>query len=84
MQIVSAVKGSNMQKEQHLLLQNKSQTVPFTGGVIHLPWDRVLFTIKWRNFSDVWRWEKERGATEFIFYDSSSLLLTKIMMCLEP
>lgn len=44
MKIISVVKGTSMQKDRELLLQNKSQTVPFTGKGILLPWDRVLVT----------------------------------------
>lgn len=54
MRIISAVKGNSMQKGQQLLLQNKSQMASFTGRVILLPRARVLVTIKWSNFSDVW------------------------------
>lgn len=54
METISVVKGNSAQKDQELLLQHKSQTVPFTGKGTLLPWDRVLVTIKRSNFSDVW------------------------------
>lgn len=80
MEITSVVKGNSMQKGQQLLIQNKRQTVLFTGRVVLLPWDKVLVTIKWSTFSDVWSQcllevgEGNIGATEFILYDSCSFL----------